>query len=754
MKKIQLWTLAAALFTGLASCTDDTWEGARPAGEDGEAEAVLYFRQADMPEIMTRADNSSDFTLENAVIFVFDENGSLVKSQYQALEGNPATVSIYLPTGKDNDVRAVCNLQDPETLQANVRSLADLNAASVTLTETDQAFRGKYVMYGNKTINISNNGSSATADERTITVYRLAAQLNFNIQFDPETDGDRFELTDVKIHNVPTGSWIVPREKATGEDAYTGNTGDWVYNAAPATMQRRFFTDPYRLQTEQGTPSGTNPADWLYTASFSMFENRRGSLKTVGQEPNDYSDTYWPGSSGMTDDLRETFRQLYKRDLAHTVASDGTVLDAEQVTTDTDLRFRYATYLTIEGIYQTTAGATWKSTYYIYVGKDNYKDFNIQRNTKYTYTITIKTIDRADTRVEADNLSDMTLSVPDVIFDAHCNSQKAVLYADKPWKVWVVNPDQTPWLELSTKAVYKGRKLGMTDEQAAQSGCATYQLSGDMGVLQPIYIHTDEYLPDVSSPGQNSTTQIRQGQIAYQMEGKGVQYLTIRQYPAQMAILHIKYDVHTMKEVCDTFYIERVLEKKHMPWGFERYWSFVTDDLIASGQWDGLSNTRKLYDVGLNGDKWDVEAAYPDANGVLPTNMALGYTIQKNRDRNGNGKIDEDEIMWYLPAVKELGILREAINNGQLNFEASDDYFHSSTPSASDPSAGSVTVGFSYYIKMASGKQGIGQRDREYNVICCRRRNFEWKGPQSADAQVTVWVETQWGEEEVIMPNN
>ena len=752
MRKFQLLALAAVLFVGFVSCADEAWEDPSHAGCDGEAEIVLNFKQADMPEIATRSGSTSDFALENVVVFVFDENGVLVKSQYQALEGTPSTVSIYLPTGKDNDVRAVCNLQDPETLQADVQSLADLEAASITLTETDQAFRGKYVMYGQKTLNISNNGSSTPEEDRTIMVYRLAARLDFNIQFDPEVDGDRFELTDVEIHNVPMGSWIVPREKAAGEDLYTGNTGDWVYNTASATMQRRFFTEPYRLQAEQGSVPTDNPAKWLYTASFSLFENRRGSLNTDGEEPNDYSDTYWPGSSGMNNELREVFRQLYKRDLANRVAADGTLLEAETVTSNTDLRFRYATYLTIEGIYQTAAGETWQSTYYVYVGKDNYKDFNIERNTKYTYTITVKTVDRADTRVEADNLSDMTLSVADGILDAHCNAQKAVLYANKPWKVWVVDPDQTPWLELSESAVYKGRKLGMTDEQAIQNDCASYQLSGDMGVLKPIYIHTDEYLPDVKAPGQNVAQQIREGRIAYQMEGKGVKYLTIRQYPAQMAVLHIQYDVHTMKEVCDTFYIERVLEKKHMTWGFEKYWSFVTDDLIASGQWDGLSNTRKLYDVGLNGDKWGVEPAYPD--GMLPTNMALGYAVQKNRDRNGNGQIDENEIMWYLPAVKELAILREAINGGQLNFEANDDYFHSSTPSSADPAAGAATVGFSYYIKMASGKQGIGQRDREYNVLCCRRKNSEWKGPQSEDAQVTVWVETEWGEEEVIMPNN
>lgn len=752
MRKLTLLATAIAALVALVSCVDRTWEDAGLVNEKGEVKTTLCFAQAEMPEVTTR-NATSDYTLESVVLFVFNESGALLKSQYQPVEGNPAMVSIYLPTGQDIDVRAVCNLQDPEALLGSVQSLADLQAASVSLTEADQAFRGKYVMYGQKDMRITTNGSSVAEDVRTVEVSRLAAQLNFRIKFDPEVETDQFELTDVKVYNVPKGSWIVPRERAGGESEYNGHTGDWVYNAATATMQNRFFSGDYRLQTETESPSTGETAQWIQTASFSMFENRRGSVETQDPEPNDYSDTYWPGSSSMTDELKETFRQLYKRNLALYVTEDGRLYTAQTLPADAKLRFRYATYVTIEGIYQSAAG-TWKTTYYIYVGKDNYKDFNIERNTKYTYDITLKTVDRADTRVEADNLSDMTLSMPDDILDAHCNSQRAVLYAFKPWKVWVVDPDKTPWLELSEKAVYQGRKLGMTDEEAAAAGCATYQLSGTQGILKPVYIHTDEYLPEGKSPADNSRMKIREGKIAYQMEGKAVQYLTVRQYPAQMVVLHIKYDVHTMKEVRDTFYIERVLEKKHMPWGFEKYWSFVTDDLIASGQWDGLSNTRKLYDVGLNGDKWGVEPAYPDAGGTLPTNMALGYTVQKNRDRNGNGLVDYDEIMWYLPAVKELGILREAIDAGQLGFEATDDYFHSSTPSSADPASGAVTVGFSYYVKMASGKQGIGQRNREYNVICCRRRNSEWRGPQAGDAQISVEIETEWGDEEVIMPNN
>ena len=195
-----------------------------------------------------------------------------------------------------------------------------------------------------------------------------------------------------------------------------------------------------------------------------------------------------------------------------------------------------------------------------------------------------------------------------------------------------------------------------------------------------------------------------------------------------------------------------------MGWGFYHYWSFITDDLIASGQWDGLSNTRKLYDVAVNGDKWGVESAYEkNTDGIWVggkdkeqlNGMALGYILEKNRDRNGNGEIDYNEIMWYMPAAKELQALSEALDENHVVFSGSDDYFHSSTPSAADPAG--VTPGFSYYVRMTDGKKGVGRRDRDYNVIACRRKNA-WKGPQTGEVGGSVNDAGEMEDEEVIMP--
>ena len=163
-------------------------------------------------------------------------------------------------------------------------------------------------------------------------------------------------------------------------------------------------------------------------------------------------------------------------------------------------------------------------------------------------------------------------------------------------------------------------------------GYASSHLKGYAG-MQYIYVRTNKYVPPVSNLNANlSEPREATGAVAGCKDESGrlrpTKYFTVKQYPAQMAVApHIKYDVHTMKEVCDTFYVERILEKKNLQWGFLNYWSFVTDDLIAAGTWDGLANTRRLYDVALKGDKWGVDPAYP--SGVIPSNVGLRYVIDK-----------------------------------------------------------------------------------------------------------------------------
>ena len=742
MKQINLWVfiLLTWMWTG---CKEDSLS--LPGDGTGKAgEVMMEFVAPNTDVLETRAtdDPAGDNRLENVLVFAFNTDGACVAKQWTYLNG-ANKMAMYLPTGGQT-LKAAANLLHPEEVMERVNSLNDLELEAVTIIVPDGAYKGKYVMTGDGVKHTSRD----KRDSYTFNMKRLAAQFNVDVVFKPVVTTDKFMLSEISLHSIPNGSWLLPRtsEKVPGEtkmgdtasqtDAQAlvvtadgGDKADYVYHEQEMAMARNFF-DETVLQWEKSTLQGG-----LAKTGFSLFENRRGTLSLAEKD----KPINWPKLENKGPQAFDRYAQFEKKQLA---AKAG---------------FTHATYLKLKGVYQTGVNK-FETTYYVYLGKDAYSDFNVERNTRYNMIVTIQAMDKADSRIDKITLNDMKVYYNEAqVVDAHFNAVQTLLYAPGAWEMWVEEADEHPWLELSTSAAYVPQPLGDDKPSAAdkeldfyKKGYATSHLKGKVG-MQYIYVHTDEYVPPVSNLNAN-LSEPREARVGYRCKDesgrfKPTKYFTVKQYPAQMAVLHIKYDVHTMKEVCDTFYVERILEKKNLQWGFLNYWSFVTDDLIAAGTWDGLANTRRLYDVALKGDKWGVDPAYP--SGVIPSNVGLRYVIDKNRDRNGNEKIDYNEIVWYMPAIKELQALQKALVNGQVDFDGKNDYFFTSTPSSADPNG--FTTGFAYYVKMQNGKRGISRRDSEYNVIALRRKNA-WKGPESAGGNGTVDKDPSWNEEENIMP--
>lgn len=728
-KLIYLVLFACLLVTG---CKD---EPMAVGGTFGEGTVTLQFVAGSPLEITTRADDDSntsageDSRLENALVFAFDGDGNCVAKRWVYLNGG-TTMSMYLP-GTTAGLYAVCNLQDPETVMNSVSTLAELNGQAVTISEADGAYKGKYVMSGKPT----DGAYSSGADSYTISLTRLAAKFNVTIVFDPVTKSDQFMLSEITLHNIPRGSWLLPQtsekipffERETQEGnlipVFTsdgGDKADYVYNENATVMNGRFF-EKDALEWEDVRSATVDNTGFEVKTSFNLFENHRGTLDItdVGWSKN------WPELVNAGADNQEMYAQLWKKDLAESAG------------------FTYASYLTIKGFYN-QLGTNYETTYYVYLGKDNFSDYNVERNTKYDMTVTIQTIDKIDTRVEKEILGDIAVYYnEDNVLDTHFNAEQTLLYAQEDWEMWVENPEENPWLELSLEKEYHPHTLGQTEEL---DKVASSRISGSAG-MRYVYVHTDEYVPLIASPESN-TASIRRARVGYRLKGSDeAQYFTVSQYPAQMVVLD-QYDPIAVKHVRDTFYVERIMEKKNLQWGFLKYWSRTTDDLMAyDGYSDGLGNTKTLYDVALNGDRYS-DPAYP--SGTIPSDVALRYVIDKNRDRNGNGKIDNDEIVWYMPAVYELQALQAALADRNVTFEGGDDFFYSSTPSAADPAG--ITPGFVWYVKMQSGKSAVGQRDLKYNVIAIRQKNAD-KGSQTAGGEGTIDKNEEWNDdEEVIMP--
>ena len=90
----------------------------------------------------------------------------------------------------------------------------------------------------------------------------------------------------------------------------------------------------------------------------------------------------------------------------------------------------------------------------------------------------------------------------------------------------------------------------------------------------------------------------------------------------------------------------------------ENRYQFETQRIRANRTYDdkdnGRANTINMWmassgseewDTYINSAKWEMQAAY---------NAAKYKCMRLNRDMDGNGRIDENEVQWYLASINQL----------------------------------------------------------------------------------------------------
>ena len=326
MKQINLWVfiLLTWMWTG---CKEDSL--LLPGDGTGKAgEVMMEFVAPNTDVLETRAtdDPAGDTRLENVLVFAFNAYGACVAKQWTYLNG-ANKMAMYLPTGVQT-LKAVANLLHPEEVMDRVNSLNDLELEAVTIIVPDGAYKGKYVMTGDDVKHTSGDKRNSY----TFNMERLAAQFNVDVVFEPVVTTDKFMLSEISLHSIPKGSWLLPRTSdkvpAITNPVYTvdgGDKADYVYSEQGATMKRNYF-DETVLQWEKSTLQGG-----LAKTTFSLFENRRGTLDTaaVAKPVN------WPELGDRSPEEFLKYAQFEKRSLAEKAG------------------FNHATYLKLKGVYQT-----------------------------------------------------------------------------------------------------------------------------------------------------------------------------------------------------------------------------------------------------------------------------------------------------------------------------------------------------------------------------------------------------------------
>lgn len=411
---IVLWAAALACI----SCVKENFTP--PQSGVGEARFLLDFGVKDDIAIQTKStlDAKAESRVFNLYVFVFNSNGDKVSGEYfdsknlkaSAEEVRNATdncwyvsnsttttgsvlfncsagegFTLYVLSNLDSDMVRISS----DVLAATVETEDDLKNFTAYLNQKIVTRNGYFPMSGkisDITIRDSNN---ATSGRTNITGKVMLTRIDAKVRFvfktgnTPDAQGQTiksFEPRQWKVVNVPRTGYILPRNEDCVNVAPTTAKEDYSKYAAG-------FFDTEFVNFEDFPKSGTSGF------SFYMMENRQTPKKALAG----YQDR--SRSKKLASGLNEKCTVTYS-------------LDGQEISRDMRM-FEYAndfsTYVVVMGyvemeLVDDKAGKVLGGDvqYIIHLGDwgKNIADFNTERNTSYTYTVTVNSVNNIRVEVE------------------------------------------------------------------------------------------------------------------------------------------------------------------------------------------------------------------------------------------------------------------------------------------------------------------------------------------------------------------
>ena len=394
------YTRYIAAFVALilaASCTisdiDDT--PTNVVGSKGQLQVVGRVTQFSDCDVATRSKKEGDepkVTSMSLALFPIDASGNIGNCVYYDYEEGGSIV--FIVDRHDSvfdtytDAKFVmyifANMQDavgfPTTSDAGVgKSLDYFTKCNISAsTDIEKVLTNGFPMMGS--LGAKNTTNAVDGDDREF-ILKPTADAN-NVDGLPKVDGNATDNLEIPLKSMYAKCSftisVKPDQEIVGNKAPRFDlTGYTVHNLA-ATVDTNSGTDSDTV-TDSNTYSYSIYAQGATTVSFYFYIPERELTPAKSLEdvlPDElkkgtYDTAVDAGQNGYRDE-DEKYHQRFKPLLPG---------DSQN-----------ATYITIEGKFTDHQGHTYDVSYNIYLGGNNYDDFNIIRNTHYNNTVTIKGI--------------------------------------------------------------------------------------------------------------------------------------------------------------------------------------------------------------------------------------------------------------------------------------------------------------------------------------------------------------------------
>ena len=744
---------------------------------EGEGWLTLQFGSSDNVEIQTRATlgHESENRVLNAYLFLFDTDGNkvygkwfgnlemvgseeavrnadedcwYVKNTNSRGEKTSGSIKIKAPAGSDFKLYLLTNLDadmvrvSSDVLAHNIDSEADLKKFPVYLNQETVSRNGYFPMSGMlSNIDIADGGSTSA---ETIKLTRLDAKIRFIFKAGTRADErgqkiNSFTAKQWRVINVPRTSHLMAEDgigkdagavdPATGSDKYPEHAPDFF--DSPWTNFENFTTNDggtsefsfYMLENRQ-TPKNS---------TFTSYQERSRQVKLDGGQNQSTTVTYTNPTTGKQEsrDMR-IFQNA--NDFSTYVLVTGRV-DMELTNDDAGQTLAAdVQYLIHLGAWtqKGTSGSSWSEDQYSSIA-----DYNICRNTSYTYTVTVNSVNNIRVEVETSqgDASDVKENQPGAsglvtiakeeiaLCDAHYASKTMTFHAknfldsnnksvadELTWSVKTPYCDGMPALGPNGEDIPAGLDYQWVhfrvNKKNADGTYSTNRQAYDpsecmdiRGLVKYIKEQADKYAKDLEYGTSNSDFDndpdakicVTAFVDEFYYDKNPITGVTsptlwkefVNQPDRTMHILcnsQVSKDGESratgsvitiqQKSIQTIYNTDPSITSLTSAWGLEDRDEF-------SGEWEwgststagnssnsnGLLNSVKLW--GLNsGDAFQTGSSWRKFMNFEVDNDTpqLGNNYQnlryscmtRNRDNNGDGKIDRDEIRWYTASINQL----------------------------------------------------------------------------------------------------
>lgn len=409
MKLIYVWLLG--LVTVLTACADEEIVKTYNIKEGVPVTVNLKFNVA-ASAVETRS--AQDATVENNVqqlfVIAFKRNGDISGKTYlSTVNSSTGTVTLDMYSGTEQQIFAVANpnsgvgtlsyeqlevvtnLDDFKALSSQLRTGNELSVERMAFLMCGQLKNTE----GGTDIAVDAQGNLVGAADK-IDLERVDARITFNVKVDGSENGYTnmtFTPKYYRVENIPQGTYLVPREN---EDyAETMTTG---YASMQAAGKEYYFDEAKRENDDRPY------------FEFYLLENRRQPT----EEQKIKKQEFYP-------DVQNLYALREKRESDTGKPVDGTKPGQEYVPGDFIFAPANATYVTIRGTlsFEDSEGYFYNAdvTYTVHLGstgnkKDNGVDwsndvdlvnnYDVCRNTHYTYNVTITGVESMRVEVVSD----------------------------------------------------------------------------------------------------------------------------------------------------------------------------------------------------------------------------------------------------------------------------------------------------------------------------------------------------------------